>query len=374
MIKRKENWFLQYLIFATIVIFIAQFIFTGKFIQLASAFKPFFIACIFIYFFAPLVEFFHNKTSLSRTWSVIASYIAFILIITLFILMIIPSLTDSVRQLINNIPSYNGKNIIDIIQRIPILSNYIDITRLNLFLNSFEEFVIEYSSNILKYSTNVISSIGTFLSSVIVLIFALLMSFYALRDTENIEEKIKDILNAFLSEKVVYQIIRIAKLTDTAIKKYLIGKLYTCLILGILVGLSIAIVNITTPLHIPYLPLIAVVIGLSNLIPYVGAIFGTLPCLFIALLSGFWEAVILLLIVIIVQQIDNIIITPKIIGDSMGLKAFWVIVSIAVGGSLFGAIGMIISVPLVSVILHLVDERVLSYKKQMEEKDKLLDE
>lgn len=371
---KKENWFFKYLVFATIVIYIAQFIFTGKLAKLTAAFKPFIIACIFVYLFGPLVDYLHKKTKLSRVWSVIISYIAFIFIITLFILMILPSLTESVRQLINNISSYNEKQIINLIQSIPIISNYIDSSKFSLFLSNFEQFIIDYSSNILKYSSNVISSIGSFLSSVLVLIFALLMSFYALKDTDNISEKIEDIINAFLSEKIASQVVRIAKLTDTAIKKYLIGKLYTCLILGILIGLSITIVNITTPLHIPYAPLIAVVIGLSNLIPYVGAIIGTVPCLLMALLSGFWEAVVLLLIVIIVQQIDNIIVTPKIIGDSMGLKAFWVIVSITVGGSLFGVIGMIFSVPFVSVLLYLVDEKVKAYHLRIEKKDKLLDE
>lgn len=371
---KKENWFFKYLVFATIVIYIAQFIFTGKLAKLTAAFKPFIIACIFVYLFGPLVDYLHKKTKLSRVWSVIISYIAFIFIITLFILMILPSLTESVRQLINNISSYNEKQIINLIQSIPIISNYIDSSKFSLFLSNFEQFIIDYSSNILKYSSNVISSIGSFLSSVLVLVFALLMSFYALKDTDNISEKIEDIINAFLSEKIASQVVRIAKLTDTAIKKYLIGKLYTCLILGILIGLSITIVNITTPLHIPYAPLIAVVIGLSNLIPYVGAIIGTVPCLLMALLSGFWEAVVLLLIVIIVQQIDNIIVTPKIIGDSMGLKAFWVIVSITVGGSLFGVIGMIFSVPFVSVLLYLVDEKVKAYRLKIEKKDKLLDE
>ncbi|PKM52540.1 MAG: hypothetical protein CVV02_01960 [Firmicutes bacterium HGW-Firmicutes-7] len=361
--KRDFN-FIKYLLFATSIIMIAKFIFDGKLGEITVAFRPFIYASIFIYLFGPLVNYLNNKTNLSRIWCILITYLAFFVFLGLFILMILPSLIDSVQLLVNNISSMNENNIIALIYDIPIVSKYIDYTTIRNLFNSMEEFVISYSSNILKYSSNILSSIRSILITIILLLFAIFMSFYALRDTQNISEKMEDLIHAFFSKNTAYQIIRIAKLTDTAIKKYLIGKLYTCLILGIFTGLAIAIVNVVTPLRIPYVPLIAFIIGISNIIPYVGSILGTIPCIIMALFSGFWEGVVLLLIVIIIQQIDNIIITPKIIGDSVGLQPFWVIVAITAGGSLFGAIGMVLAVPIVSVILHLVEERVIHYNEQ----------
>lgn len=279
--------------------------------------------------------------------------------------MIVPSIIDSVQLLSQNLSTYNQNEIIAFVKSLPFISNYVDFATLNDFLNNTEQYFINYSSNILKYSSSVLSSIGSVLTTFVLIVFALFMSFYALKDIHNIDEKMEDFIKAFFSDNAAHKILRIAKLTDAAIRKYLIGKLYTCLILGILVGIGISIVNIVTPLHIPYMPLIALIIGISNLIPYVGTIFGTIPCLLMALLSGFWESVVLLLIVIVVQQIDNMIITPKIIGDSVGVKPFWVIVSILAGGSLFGPVGMIISVPIISVILYLVEERVKDYKARI---------
>ncbi|PKM93417.1 MAG: hypothetical protein CVU84_15635 [Firmicutes bacterium HGW-Firmicutes-1] len=366
--QKKDFSFIKYLLFATVVICIAKFIFAGKIGEVTVAFKPFIYASIFIYLFGPIVDYLNKKTKLDRIWCILISYITFFIFLGLFLLMIVPSLIDSVQLLINNLSTMNEDNIIALLKDIPIVSNYIDYSTLSNFVNDMEEFVISYSSNILKYSSNILSSIGSVLITIILLLFAICMSFYALRDTQNISEKMEDIVHAFFTQKTAYHIIRIAKLTDTAIKKYLIGKLYTCLILGICTGLAIVIVNIVTPLHIPYVPLIAVIIGISNIIPYVGSILGTIPCIIMALFSGFWEGIVLLLIVIIIQQIDNIIITPKIIGDSVGLQPFWVIVAITAGGSLFGVIGMVVSVPIVSVILHLVEERVVHYNQHLESK------
>jgi predicted PurR-regulated permease PerM len=100
------------------------------------------------------------------------------------------------------------------------------------------------------------------------------------------------------------------------------------------------------------------IIGITNIIPYIGPFIGTIPCLIFALFSGFWEAIALLAIILIMQQIDNIIVSPRILGNSVGLKPFWVVASVTIGGSFFGAAGMILSVPIASVILTLVMEKI----------------
>lgn len=363
--SRKEYNLPKYLVFATLVLLIAQFIFTGQISTVMKAFRPFIYASVFIYFFAPFTNFLYRKTRWNRIFCVVITYVTFLIFIGLFLLMIVPSIKESIIALTQNMASYNEFEFIRFVQSIPFLSSYIDTSSLSDLLTNLETYIIDYSSSILQYSTTLLSSIGSIVTTIILLIVSIFMSFYALKDTKNIGEQLEDFVHAFFNETTSHHIIRISKLTDTSIRKYLIGKLYTCLILGIMVGMAITMVNIVTPLHIPYMPLIALIIGISNLIPYVGTIFGTIPCLLMALLTGFWESIILLLIVIIVQQIDNIIITPKIIGDSVGLQPFWVIVSITAGGYLFGALGMIVSVPIVSVILYLVDEHVKNYKAQI---------
>lgn len=360
---KKELNYLKILFFSILLLIIAKFIFEDKISEIVTAFKPFIYASIFIYLFGPIVNLLQNRTRLSRIYALILTYIGFLIFLASFFSLIAPSIIDSVRLLIANVSEANINNLIAYLKELPIISSLIDFSSLAAIITRLEELLIEYSSNIFKYSSTILNSIGSIVITVIMMIFGLLMSFYALRDTENIATKMENIVYAFFKEAHALKIIRIAKLTDTSIKKYLFGKLYTCLIMGILTAFAMTIINIVTPLNIPYIPLISLIIGISNLIPYIGAIFGTTPCILMALLSGFWEAVALLMIVVVIQQIDNIIITPKIIGDTVGLKPFWVIVAISVGGGLFGITGMILAVPFVYVFLFLIEEKVNIYLK-----------
>lgn len=375
MTEHKENSFLKYIFFAFIVLCLARFIFTGRLVEISAAFKPFIIACVMVYLFAPAVSFVHKNIHCSRAISVIVTYLFFLLILAFSISMIVPSIVESITLLIETITSYNEEEFITFLQRIPYLSNFIDTSTLSDFLSNLEILVVEYSSNLLNYSKVVFSSIGSFLVSVVIFLFAMIMSFYALKDTADISGRLENVISAFFSSKVASQIIRISRLTDQSVKKYLIGKSYACIILALILGISMTIVNMVSPLKIPFIPLIALIVGLLNIIPFIGGMLGTIPSVIIALFTGFWEAIAVLIIITIAQQIDNLIVSPKLIGDSVGLKPFWVIVSITIGGSLFGPIGMILSAPFVSVILFLVDEKVSNYNQaQAFKKKRLLEE
>lgn len=278
--------------------------------------------------------------------------------------MIVPSITSSIISISNSTRGYSNEEFIDFLNKMPFISYLVDTSSIANLLNSIEEILIEYSSNIIKYSTGIINSIGSIVKTTVIVLFAFIMSFYALKDSERIFENAEDVMRAFISENTANKITRIAKLTDQSFRKFLIGKLYTCLILGSIVTSSIVIINAVTPLHIPYALLIGVIIGVTNIIPYIGGIIGTIPCVFIVILSGYWEGLFVWIIIIIAQQIDNVIIGPKVLGDSVGLKPFWIITGITVGGSLFGAVGMILSVPIMSVILQLIAEKVDLMKQQ----------
>lgn len=342
-------------------VIIVKFFWNDGLSFLNQAFSPLIMAAVVIYLLDPLVDLLCRKTKLSRQASVIISYIALVLFMVLFVLMIVPSLVDSIKALIANLGSYDENTIITFLHKVPLIENYIDISSLESIFANIEGFIVDYSSDILNYSTNILSSIGSILWSIVMFLMALFMAFFALKDTDHLGKKLENVLVAYLPESVKDRIIRVINLTDKAIKRYLVSKLYTCVILGLLVLICVLLVNWLTPFYIPYAPLMAFVIGLSNLIPYVGWIIAA-PAILLAFLAGIWEGVILIGIIFLTQQIDNLIISPKVIGDHMSMNPFWIIVSITIGGSLFGVIGMIIAIPIVSVILKLVDERVERHK------------
>lgn len=359
----------QYIPFIIIVFIFAKLIFDENILSwIMSSLKPVIFVLIIIYLLSPLVKLFQEKTNFNRTYCVILSYVSILLLLIFFILLIVPSITNSINSLIKTLPS-SSKQFINYLNSLPFLNNFIDLKDLDNVIETIESIILNFSSNILKYSDTIISSVSSFISTFTLIILALLMAFYALKDTDNIGENIESFIVVFFPKYISTRIIRVAKLTDRALKKFLVGKLYTCIILGALISIGIVIFNIITPFRIPYAPLMGVIIGLTNIIPYVGPIIGTIPCLLLALFSGVWESVGLLTIVLIMQQIDNLIVSPKILGETVGLKPFWVILSVTVGGTLFGAIGMVLSVPIFSVVLHLIEEKMDTYY-QSEKKNK----
>lgn len=354
----------RYIGFVILVLIIAKFIFNDEAVDWAiSALRPLVFTFVIIYLINPMVEYFDKKTKLKRTGSVVISFFICFLMIAVFIGMIVPSIVDSVQVIIDNVPS-NNDQFIELVNKIPFIDSFIETSSLQSFLDSLGQWFVEYSESLLGYTDRIISTVRDMVAAISLAILALLMSFYALKDNDKIGQSLEDAVNTFIPNKFTTGFLKVFKLVDESFRKFLIGKLYTCFILGAIVTIMIVIFNLIGPwgIKIPYAPLIGFIIGITNIIPYIGPLIGTIPCLFLAMFSGFWEVVVLLGIILVSQQIDNILVTPRIIGESVGLGPFWVILSISVGGALFGAIGMVLMVPITSVLLKLAMERIEAYK------------
>jgi len=375
--ENLEKHLPKYFIFIVSLMIVARMIFIKDTLSwLGSSIYPIVIVLITIYFMEPLVKTYQNLISkhalkkktmheikTGRTSAVVLSFITVLLVLAGFISIIIPSIMNSVRAIINQLPN-STEQIVDIILAIPFVNFFVDAKSLYSMFNNFNNIFVSFSENIISYSTNLLVSFKDAVIAIGIFILSLLMAFYALRDYETIGQNIELHLRSIFGDRLVSPLIRVFHLTDKAMKKFLIGKLYTCVLLGIIVAILGIVFNIISPKDIPYLPLIAFIIGLTNIIPYVGPFIGTVPSLVFALINGFIPALALLGIVLIAQQIDNILISPKIIGDSVGLKPFWVLFSVTVGGRLFGILGMLLTVPIASVILLLLDERIQEYKRR----------
>ena len=146
--------------------------------------------------------------------------------------------------------------------------------------------------------------------------------------------------------------------------KFLSGKILDSLIIGILTFV------ILTIFKMPYTLLVSVIVGITNIIPFFGPFIGAIPSVIIILFVSPIKALWFLLIILVIQQIDGNIIGPKILGDSIGISAFWILFSILVAGKFLGLVGMVIGVPLFAVIYSIIKEVVESQldKKGMKTK------
>ena len=133
---------------------------------------------------------------------------------------------------------------------------------------------------------------------------------------------------------------------------FIIGKIIDSAIIGVIcyVGCSI--------LHIPDAVLVAVIVGVTNIIPVFGPFIGAIPSLLLVVVQSPWHALYLLIFIIILQQVDGNIIGPKILGSSTGLSSFWVMFAILIGGGLFGFLGMLLGVPVFAMIYYIVQRLV----------------
>ena len=285
------------------------------------------------------------KLKYQRIISLTLTYLTAILLIVLFLQFVLPQLIESIVGLVNNIPTY--------ISNLNKVSNYLfkkfDIKKeqmdvINEKLKDLIDTIITIGTNLLPVIGNIVTS---FASSIWNIAIGAIVSIYLLIDKENMCAGIKKVVYAILPEKGAEKAILITHKSNETFGKFLSGKILDSAIIGILAYIVLKICNM------PYALLISVVIGITNIIPFFGPFIGAVPSFIIILFVSPEKALWFLLIVFILQQLDGNIIGPKILGESIGISAFWILFSIMVAGEIMGFVGMIIGVPLFAVIYSL---------------------
>lgn len=290
---------------------------------------------------------FYKKMELKhkRIISMFLTYLTTTLLIVLFLHFVLPQLIESIIGLINNIPNYikNLNNFTDgLFKRFDINKEQVDIV--NEKLKGLIDIIIKIGTNMLPVLGNMVTS---FASSIWNIAIGLIVSIYLLMDKENMCARIKKVVYAIFPKAVAEKIILITHKSNIIFGKFLSGKIVDSAIIGILAYIILKICNM------PYVLLISVIVGITNIIPFFGPFIGAIPSFIIILFVSPEKAFWFLLIVFIIQQLDGNIIGPKILGDSIGISAFWILFSIMIAGEIMGFVGMIIGVPLFAVIYSL---------------------
>ena len=183
----------------------------------------------------------------------------------------------------------------------------------------------------------------------------IIISVYLLAMKEQSLARCCKLLYGVLSERAANLVMRGTRRTDEIFSGFVRGKLLDSLIIGILCFIGGSILNL------PYTPLVSVVVGVTNIIPFFGPFLGAIPSAFLILLVSPKQCLIFIIFVIVLQQFDGNILGPKILGSATGISSFWVVVTILLGGGFFGVLGMFLGVPvfacLQELVKHLIDRR-----------------
>lgn len=327
----------------------------------------FFIA----FFFTPLVNFLEkfigaysqkmrSRPKLLRNTTILITYAIFIGCFIWLMIYMIPTVFKSFNALIVSLP----ENMDSLMNKLPDLLSWLDsetkatvmgaLTRLLTPLQTQLNDLPGMMEEILKGGdfTAFISSTVNVVSTVISFLIGIIISFYMLSTKEDISAGGKKFCLAVLNEGTAERFIANMQRVNVIFQNFVLGKLLDAIVLGVMCFVGMAI------LRIPYALVISVVIGITNMIPYVGPFIGTVPAVFIVLLVDPVKALWLLIYILVIQQIDNYLICPRLLGDPTGLTPLQVLFAIAIGAYFGGAFGMFLGVPVVASVKLFVSESI----------------
>lgn len=288
----------------------------------------------------------------ARGLSLFLTLVTAIAVVTGLLLLIIPELYTNIERLVTNMPSYIRRGI-EIIEKF--LNDYPEVS--NYVMEQYEEgtqhLLVWAREKLLPNANTFITSLslgvyGT-LKVLLHIIIGLIVSVYILSSKENYSAMGRKLLYGFAKNEYAEKIIRFVKYVDERFGGFLIGKILDSAIVGVICFIVCSIAGI------PYALLISVLVGVTNIIPFFGPFIGAIPSAVLVLLVSPIKALIFIIIILVIQQIDGNIIGPKILGNRTGLDSFGVIFAILFSGGIFGIVGLIIGVPMFAVIFGVIN-------------------
>lgn len=316
---------------------------------LRFAFTPLVLAILLAYILSPLVSYFERWVP--RIYSTLIAYLIFLSVVAVILVFVIPVMVQQIRGFIEGLPLHLtrareigaalGEQYLRMqLQLPPALENVVESA-----ISEFQAFALSILRRAPMATISLISVIANF-------ILAPIVAFYLLKDLKIIGAFFLGVFPESRRETVT----SVISIINRAVGGFVRGQLTVALIVGIMCALVLII------LDVDYAILLGMIAGLFNLIPYLGPVVGAVPAAVIALLDSPSKALLVVVLFFVVQQIDNVLISPNVMKHQVGVHPVVVIFSLIAGGILFGFWGMLLAVPLVAVTQELVLTFVLKKK------------
>lgn len=305
--------------------------------------------------FVPLIRKFTKKEfkskEIARGCSVAAVLLLAVFVIFGLLMLVIPEVVDSIYKLISELPGYY-QNVLEwgrnVFRSNPRFEEYF----LNFSSVAYEKLLSWLQDELLPNSNKLLSvltdGVVSAVNVLVNLFIGVIISIYLMAGKENFCAQGKKLAYSVFSIKRANGMIEVLREIHTVFAKFISGKIIDSLAVGVLTFIIMSIAGI------PYTILISVLIGVTNIIPFFGQYIGIVPSAVLVFIADPVKGVIFLILIIILMQFDGNVLGPKILGDSIGLKSFWILFSILFFGSLFGLLGMICAVPVFAVIYRMV--------------------
>ena len=284
----------------------------------------------------------------ARPLAVVTSYLALIVVVAGVFSFVVPKLVESIQTFAGNLSGYisNIQNWINqLVDYFHLDMEALDLSRLNQTLeNLFKQalgFLSDLGPQLLEFTTGVVSLVVTG-------VLALVFSIYMLSGKEKLLGQCRRVLRAYVPAKIADPLTEVVHLTSDTFTRFITGQLIEACILGGLCSVGMLFIQAD------YAPLIGVTIGASAIIPVAGAYIGAILSAVLLLMVSPLKALIFVVFLVILQQIEGNVIYPRVVGSSIGLPGLWVLAAVTVGGGLLGLEGVLLSVPVASVLYTLL--------------------
>lgn len=292
------------------------------------------------------------KEKIIRPISMVLSILFVFAIVAVVLVVVIPQLGKTVDNISKGMASFLPKAQIwleGVFADNQEILKYIESLEFdwNGFLSQFKDFALSGAGNVISYT---MSATMIVINGVVTFFIAFTFSLYLLSQKENLGRQCRKVMNAFLSKNAAERICYVCSLSHSTFSKFITGQCLEALILGAMFVVAMTI------FRLPYALLVGVLIAFTALIPMVGAFIGCGVGAFLILMVNPMQALIFIIMFQVLQQIEGNLIYPHVVGNSVGLPSIWVLFAVTVGGKLMGIAGMLIFIPLMSVLYTLFRE------------------
>ena len=339
---------------------------------------PVILGAVIAYLLIPVDDYFENiylkyfgkhfKTKAKRKKyirfaGVATSILLFLIILFMLVYLVVPQIYSNTRNLILALPGQVRSLMEWITEK---MSNDTELSSIisRIYQEAMNFLSTWVKTDMLDQLYLVIDGVLGALSVVTEFFIGIIIAAYLMISRETFMSQGKKVIYAFLNDEHAGMFIRLLKECNRIFGGFINGKLLDSLIIGILCFVGVSL------LQMPYSVLVAVIIGVTNVIPFFGPYIGAIPSTILIMLASPSKGMIFIVFILVLQQFDGNILGPKILGDSIGLSPFWIIFAILLGGGLFGVVGMLFGVPVFAVFYYLI-KSFIDYR--LTKKDKVMD-
>ena len=316
------------------------------------------IACVLQPLISGLLKVFvklipHTRTQkLQHFLAILSAYVFVVGLLILGLFKVVPQIVKSIADLAATLPQLVG-HLNEWLSSLQAKNPSMDFTAIEQKLNDlYPDLINKATSTASDFLPQILNFSVSVVRSVLNVVIAIIVSVYLVADSRPLKRNAKRLLYAVIPLKAAEELVIIVRESVRIFTNFVVGKAIDSLIIGILCSILMSM------LQLPYVILLSVIVGVTNMIPYFGPFIGAIPGVVLYLLINPMQSLIFAIMIFLLQQFDGLVLGPKILGDSTGLKPVWIIIAITVGGAMQGVVGMFLGVPVLAVLSYLLERLV----------------